>query len=70
MRKILFALFSALILVGCFSMSNSPMTAFIVKNTSNQPISFKAGVAKQSVTFGLQIIENSFTVMPNDSVLS
>lgn len=49
---------------------NDPMTAFIVKNTSNQPITFSAGVLKHSQIAGPQIITNSFTVKPNDSIIA
>lgn len=46
------------------------MTAFIVKNTSDQPINFKAGVLKHSQIIGPQVIYNSFTVNPNDSIIA
>lgn len=46
------------------------MTAFIVKNTSDKPISFTAGVLKYSQIMGAQVITNSFTVNPNDSIIA
>lgn len=51
-------------------MTGSPMTAFIVKNTSDKPITFTASVIKMSQTFGAQEINNSFTVKPNDSIIA
>ncbi|REC47694.1 hypothetical protein DRF67_09515 [Chryseobacterium pennipullorum] len=45
------------------------MTAFIVKNNSEKPISFTAGVIKMSQAFGAQEINNSFTVKPHDSLI-
>ncbi len=42
------------------------MTAFIVKNTSEKPISFFASVIKMSQTFGPQEVTNSFTVKAKD----
>ena len=57
--------------LGCGVINgNSPMTAFIVKNTSSEPISFSADVLKHSQTMGPQIITNSFTVKPNDSIIA
>lgn len=49
---------------------NHPMTAFIVKNTSAKPITFSAGVIKQSQIMGPQEITSSFTVQPNDSIIA
>ena len=51
-------------------MTGSPMTAFIVKNTSDKPISFNANVIKMSQSFGRQEISNSFTVKPHDSIIA
>jgi hypothetical protein len=70
MKNIVLAI---LILTGIISCGvingNSPMTAFIVKNTSDKPISFSASVLKYSQIMGPQVIENSFTVKPNDSII-
>lgn len=51
-------------------MTGSPMTAFIVKNTSEKPITFTASVIKMSQTFGTQEVTNSFTVKPHDSIIA
>lgn len=58
------------IAISCISTKNYPMTAFIVKNTSGQPISFTASVMKYSQTFGRQEITNSFMVKPHDSIIA
>ena len=59
----------SVILISCFPMQGSPMTAFIVKNTSEKPISFSASVIKMSQTFGPQEVTNSFTVKAKDSII-
>lgn len=59
-----------LFLVSCFPLPGERNTAFFVKNTSNKPISFTSSVLKHSQTMGSHIIENSFTVKPNDSILA
>lgn len=51
-------------------MTGTPMTAFIVKNTSDKPISFTTSVIKMSVTFGAQQVTRSFTVNPHDSIIA
>jgi hypothetical protein len=56
-------------LVSCFPLPGERNTAFFVKNTSNKPISFTSSVLKHSQTMGPHIIQNSFTVKPNDSIL-
>lgn len=63
-------MFVLLLAINCISTKNYPMTAFIVKNTSDQPISFTASVIKFSQTFGSQEITNSFIVKPHDSVIA
>lgn len=45
------------------------MTAFVVKNTSDKSISFSVSVLKYSQILGPQIIENTFTVKPKDSII-
>lgn len=71
MKKILFLILASITLISCGVLNgNSPMTAFIVKNTSEKPISFTAGVLKHSQIAGYQIITNSFTVNPNDSIIA
>ena len=59
----------SVILISCLPMPGSPMTAFIVKNTSEKPISFSASVIKMSQTFGPQEVTNSFTVKAKDSII-
>ncbi len=51
-------------------MAGSPMTAFIVKNTSDKPINFTASVIKMSQTFDAQEINNSFIVKPHESIIA
>lgn len=70
MKKIIFSLLISTIFVSCLPMTGSPMTAFIVKNTSDKPISFTASVIKMSQTFGAQEVTNSFTVKPHDSIIA
>src|SRR5690606_15509577 len=71
MKKILFLILASLTLISCAVLNgNSPMTAFIVKNTSDKTISFTAGVLKHSQMMGPHVITNSFTVKPNDSVIA
>lgn len=71
MKKILFLVLASLTLISCGVLNgNSPMTAFIVKNTSDKPISFTAGVLKHSQIAGPHVITNSFTVKPNDSIIA
>lgn len=71
MKKILLLILVSFTLVNCSLLNgNHLMTAFIVKNTSDKPISFTAGVLKHSQLAGPQIITNSFTVQPNDSVIA
>lgn len=48
---------------------NSPMTAFIVKNTSDKPISLSASVLKYSQIMVPQVIDNFFIVKPKDSII-
>lgn len=70
MKKTILFLFMLAILASCGIMNgNSPMTAFVVKNTSEKPISFSTSVIKFSQTMGRQIIDNSFTVKPKDSII-
>lgn len=69
-KKIVLLLLITSILTGCAVLNgNSPMTAFIVKNTSERPISFSASVVKFSQSMGPQTINNSFTVNPKDSLI-
>lgn len=71
MKKILFLILASLTLISCGVLNgNSPMTAFIVKNTSDKTISFTVGVLKHSQMMGPHVITNSFTVKPNDSVIA
>lgn len=70
MKKIIFSLLIFTIFVSCLPMTGSPMTAFIVKNTSDKPISFTASVIKMSQTLGAQEVTNSFTVKPHDSIIA
>ena len=65
MRKIT-TLFLLLTLVSCGSYT---MSTFYVKNTSNKPISFDASVMKFSQN-GPYDINQSFTIKPNDSVMT
>lgn len=69
MKKLIFVLVASL-LISCLPMTGSPMTAFIVKNTSDKPISFTASVIKMSQIMGPQEITNSFTVKPHDSIIA
>lgn len=72
MKKLIKSLLIFLILlnlISCLPMIGSPMTAFIVKNTTEKPISFSASVIKMSQTFGPQEITNSFTVKAKDSIV-
>lgn len=69
--KAFYFIFISFMLSGCASLNgNSPMTAFIVKNTTDKPISFTASVLKYSQIAGPQLITNSFTVQPNDSIIA
>jgi hypothetical protein len=70
MKKTLILILSSLIIIGCISTKNYPMTEFIVKNTTEKPISFSASVIKMSQTFGAQEITNSFVVKPHDSIVA
>lgn len=70
MKKLLFIIPILLLFASCLPMTGSPMTAFIVKNTSDKPISFTASVVKMSQTFGAQEVTNSFTVKPHDSIIT
>lgn len=70
MKKLIFAFLGIIVLIGCVSNPNTPMTAFIVKNTSDKTISFDASVVKYSQSFGRQILKNTFTVNPNDSIIA
>ncbi|UZT98125.1 hypothetical protein ODZ84_00715 [Chryseobacterium fluminis] len=70
MKKFTLLLCTTYILMSCLSTTKTPMTAFIVKNTSDKPISFTASVIKMSVTFGTQEITRSFTVKPHDSMIA
>lgn len=70
MKNLILIFFSTLILTSCGVVNkNSPMTAFIVKNTSDKSINFSASVLKYSQIMGPQIIDNSFTVKPKDSII-
>ncbi|HET8886469.1 MAG TPA: hypothetical protein VFM70_08995 [Salinimicrobium sp.] len=70
MKKAFAVLFISAILTSCGILNgNNPMTAFIVKNTSEKPINFSASVLKHSQIMGPQIIDNSFTVKPKDSII-
>lgn len=70
MKKTILLLLFSIIITSCGVLNgNSPMTAFIVKNTSDKPISFSASVLKYSQIMGPQIIDNSFTVRPKDSII-
>jgi hypothetical protein len=70
MKKIIVLLLITSILTSCTVLNgNSPMTAFIVKNTSEKPISFSASVVKFSQSMGAQTINNSFTIKPKDSII-
>lgn len=64
-RKILFVLLP-LILMSC---GNYTMSTFYVKNTSDKSVSFDASVTKFSQS-GPYVINQHFTVKPNDSVLA
>mgnify|MGYP003609349255 CR=1 FL=1 len=67
----MFLILINLTIISCGTINgNNPMTAFIVKNTSDKPISFTAGVLKHSQLVGPQVITNSFTVNPNDSIIA
>ncbi|MBV7441356.1 hypothetical protein KRX57_07975 [Weeksellaceae bacterium TAE3-ERU29] len=69
MRKIIIlVLFLGITSCGIFG-GDFPMTAFIVKNTSEKPISFTASIIKHSQIMGAHEISNSFTVKPNDSII-
>jgi hypothetical protein len=71
MKKTLFLVLTILTVISCGVLNgNSPITAFIVKNTSDKPITFTAGVLKYSQIVGPQIITNTFTVNPNDSIIA
>ncbi|PIE50410.1 MAG: hypothetical protein CSA38_03130 [Flavobacteriales bacterium] len=69
MKKILLGITILSTLVGCMSMKNYADTAFYAKNTSSKPISFEAGIMKNSMSFGRYEVKNSFQVSPNDSIL-
>lgn len=70
MRKIFTLILIGFISVSCGVLSGDyPMTAFIVKNTSDKSISFTSSVIKYSQIMGTQLIEVPFTVLPNDSVI-
>lgn len=70
MRKIILLTLMTALITSCGVLNgNYPMTAFIVKNTSDKPISFSASVLKHSQIMGPQIIDNSFTVKPKDSLI-
>ena len=70
MKKIISTLIISVLLVNCLPMSGTPMTAFIIKNTSDSPISFNASVFKYSQSFGRQEISNTFTVKAHDSIIA
>lgn len=70
MKKTIVILLISAFLTSCSVLNgNSPMTAFIVKNTSEKSISFSASVVKFSQSMGAQTINNSFTVKPKDSLI-
>ena len=70
MKKATLLILISAILTSCAVLNgNSPMTAFIVKNTSDKSISFSASVVKFSQSMGAQTINNSFTVKPKDSLI-
>jgi hypothetical protein len=59
--------FLVLLLTGC---GNYTMSTFYVKNTANKPVSFSASVVKYSSITGPMVVDQTFTVPPNDSVLA
>jgi archaellum component FlaG (FlaF/FlaG flagellin family) len=65
MRKIM----TILLLVTLMSCGSYTMSTFYVKNTSNKSVSFDTSVLKfsQNVPYN---VKQSFTVRPNDSVLT
>lgn len=70
MKKIIIIFAIATTLTSCgILFGNQPVTAFIVKNTSNKSISFSASVLKYSQIMGPQLLNNSFTVKPKDSLI-
>lgn len=70
MKKFILLLCATYILISCLSITDTPMTTFIVKNTSDKPISSTTSVIKMSVTFGAQEVTHSFTVNPHDSIIA
>ncbi|WP_172277486.1 hypothetical protein [Chryseobacterium sp. LAM-KRS1] len=69
MKKLMYTFLVFSLFAACLPMSGSPMTAFIVKNTSDKPVSFTSSVIKMSQSFGAQEVSNSFTVKPHDSII-
>lgn len=70
MKKIILLIFITTFITSCGVINgSSPMTAFVVKNTSDKSISFSVSVLKYSQILGPQIIENTFTVKPKDSII-
>ena len=69
MKKIFFILPILLFFIGCITLPGEANTAFIIKNTSDKPITATIGVIKCSQAFGCQEYKNAFTFKAKDSMI-
>ena len=70
MKKIFLSLLTFTFFVSCIALPGEANTAFILKNTSEQPINMTIGVIKCSTSFGCQEYKNAFTVKAKDSIVA
>lgn len=71
MKKFLLIILASFTLISCGILTGkTPLTTFIVKNTSDKTLNFTASIYQQSQLMGPQIIKHSYTLRPNDSVIT
>ena len=69
MKKNIAIILISVLLTSCGALMGFETTTFYVKNNSEKPINFQASVIKRS-SLGPFEVNNAFTVLPKDSVLT